>query len=172
MNQEKKTTVGKTQFTNDNEYYTPRYVVDYFGKFDYDPATTVEKAADLEIPSFDTIETNGLKSDWSQYRRIWINPPFTKKAEFLAKAQRTYDQVKNDIYVLLPIEFLTTDRFIKACRGGYLYVPNTRINFESGNGKKGKSPAFGSIILKIGDENGVEFITLVKYDPRQLRIMP
>jgi hypothetical protein len=27
-------------FTKDNEYYTPKYVVDLFGKFDYDPATT------------------------------------------------------------------------------------------------------------------------------------
>ena len=44
-----------------------------FGPFDYDPATTTEKAIDLGIPNYDTIETNGLLSDWTKYKRIWIN---------------------------------------------------------------------------------------------------
>lgn len=56
-------------FTKDNEYYTPRSVVDFFGKFEYDPATTPEKAKDLGIPNFDTIETDGLKQDWTKYKR-------------------------------------------------------------------------------------------------------
>lgn len=42
--------------------------------------------------------------------------------------------------------------------GGTLYVPSGRINFESGLGKKGKSPAFGSVVLKVGGENKVVFI--------------
>ena len=35
--------------------------------------------------------------------------------------------------------------------GGKLFIPNGRINFESGLGKKGKSPAFGSVVMKIQD---------------------
>ena len=35
--------------------------------------------------------------------------------------------------------------------GGKLYIPNGRINFQSGLGKKGKSPAFGSVVMKIQD---------------------
>ena len=35
--------------------------------------------------------------------------------------------------------------------GGKLYIPNGRINFESGLGKKGKSPAFGSVVMKSQD---------------------
>ena len=66
-------------FAKDNEYYTPKSVVNFFGKFEYDPATTPEKAKDLDIPNFDTIETDGLKQDWTKYKRIWINPPFTRK---------------------------------------------------------------------------------------------
>jgi hypothetical protein len=109
---------GGVVFTNDNEYYTPKYVVDYFGQFDYDPATVAEKAKEFGIKDFDTVESDGLSKDWTTYKRIWINPPFTRKHEFLAKAQATYDKVKNEIYVLFPIEFLTTQRFIKVCRGG------------------------------------------------------
>lgn len=77
-------------FSKDNEYYTPKYVVDYFGKFDYDPATNEEKAKEFGLINFDTIETDGLTKDWSNYQNIWINPPFTIKHKFLEKAVETY----------------------------------------------------------------------------------
>ena len=150
---------GGVVFTKDNEYYTPSYVVSYFGKFDYDPATVKEKAEDLGIPNFDTIETDGLSKDWTKYKRIWINPPFTRKHEFMTKAQETYDIAKNDIYILFPIEFLTTQRFKNACNGGKIYIPDGRINFQSGLGKIGKSPAFGSVVMKLEDKPSVEFIS-------------
>ena len=141
-------------FTKDNEYYTPKTVVDYFGKFDYDPATTDEKAKEFGITNYDTIDTDGLTKDWSRYNRIWINPPFTIKHKFLEKAYETYKKSKNDIYILFPIEFLTTKRFHDCSKGlgGKIYLPNGRINFESGLGKKGKSPAFGSVVMKIQDD--------------------
>ena len=142
---------SQVQFTKDNEYYTPKDFVAKFGVFDYDPATTVEKASEFGVQFFDTIETDGLSKDWTQHKRIWINPPFTRKHEFMRKAWETYIQCKNEIYILFPIEFITTARFHNTVGGGLLYVPNGRINFESGIGKKGKSPAFGSIVMKLQD---------------------
>lgn len=150
---------SQVQFTNDNEYYTPKPFVDRFGKFDYDPATTKEKADEFGLINYDTIETDGLSKDWTKYKRIWINPPFTRKHEFIKKAWETFLQEKNEIYILFPIEFLTTKRFHEAVGGGRLFIPNGRINFESGLGKKGKSPAFGSIVMKIQDKWDVEFIS-------------
>lgn len=41
-----------------------------------------------------------------------------------------------------------------------IYIPNGRINFESGLGKKGKSPAFGSIVIKLQDKWELEFINI------------
>ena len=139
--------------SNDNEYYTPKEFVASFGHFDYDPATTKEKADEFEIENFDTIETDGLTSDWRKYKRIWINPPFTRKIEFLNKAIETFNEVHNDIFILLPVEFLTTKKFNDAMihNGGILFLPNGRIKFESGLGKKASSPMFGTIVLKIGD---------------------
>ena len=58
---------SQVQFTKDNEYYTPKEFVARFGNFDYDPATTKEKAEEFGIPNYDTIETDGLLSDWTQY---------------------------------------------------------------------------------------------------------
>lgn len=147
-------------FTKDNEYYTPKWIVDMFGVFDYDPATVKEKADEFEIKNYDTIKTNGLTTDWTQYKRIWCNPPFTHKHTFLQKAQETYEECGNDIYMLFPIEFMTTKRFHDIAKGGTVYVPNGRINFESGLGKKGKSPAFGSVVFKIGGEPKIEYIDI------------
>ncbi len=154
------TAKSNVQFTKDNEYYTPKEFVDRFGSFDYDPATTREKAEEFGITCFDTIETDGLSKDWTPYKRIWINPPFTIKHEFLLKAWQTYQIAKNDIYILFPIEFVTTARFHNSVGGGKLFVPNGRINFESGLGKKGKSPAFGSVIMKLQDVWEIELINI------------
>lgn len=107
---------GAINFSNDNEYYTPKALVDFFGKFDYDPATTKEKAAEFGIKNYDTIETDGLKADWSKYKRIWINPPFTIKHKFLEKAVKY--QNDRDIFMLVPTGFLTTKRFHQLARGG------------------------------------------------------
>lgn len=151
---------ASVNFTKDNEYYTPKSVVNYFGVFDYEPATTKEKAEEFGLLFYDTIETDGLTSDWTIFNRIWINPPFTDKHKFLEKAVETYKVAKNEIYILFPIEFLTTKRFHDIIKdvGGKLFIPNGRINFQSGLGKKGKSPAFGSIVMKLQDNWEVEFI--------------
>lgn len=151
---------ANVEFTKDNEYYTPKSVVDYFGKFDYDPATCAEKAKEFGIENYDTIETNGLTKDWTIYKNIWINPPFTEKHKFLEKAYQTYKIAKNNIYVLFPIEFITTKRFHDIAKnvGGKIYIPSGRINFESGLGKKSKSPAFGSVVMKIQDNWEIELI--------------
>lgn len=148
-------------FTKDNEWYTPKYVVDYFGKFDYDPATTIEKAKEFKIPNFDTIETEGLTSDWSKYHKIWCNPPFTIKHKFLEKAVETYKQNNTiEIYMLLPIEFLTSKRFYSIIQNinFKIFIPDGRIKFESGLNRSNKSPAFGCVIIKLQNKGEIEMI--------------
>lgn len=145
-------TKHNVQFTKDNEYYTPKEFVDRFGKFDYDPATTKEKAEEFGISNYDTIETDGLSKEW-KYHRIWINPPFTIKHLFLQKAVESFRKYHNEIYILVPIGFLTTKRFHSIMKGlGFtMYLPNGRIKFQSGLGKKSSSPAFGSVVIQIGN---------------------
>lgn len=154
--------------SKDNEYYTPKYVVDFFYPegFDYDPATCIEKAIEFGVENYDTIETDGLKQDWTKYSRIWINPPFTDKHKFLLKAVETYNIAHNTIYVLFPIEFLTTAKFHDLGCHCKLFIPKGRINFESGVGKQGKSPAFGSVVIKLAEEDTVEYIDLKLHEKR------
>lgn len=151
---------SNVQFTKDNEYYTPKFLVEMFGKFDYDPATTKEKADEFGISEYDTLETNGLIRDWTKFKRIWINPPFTIKHKFFDKACETFQYAKNEIYILFPIEFLTTKRFHNVALGGKLYIPDGRIKFESGLGKKASSPAFGSVVMKLQNKFEIETFTV------------
>lgn len=133
-----------------NEWYTPKSVVDYFGKFDYDPATTDEKAKEFGIKVYDTILTDGLKRDWSKFKRIWLNPPFTRKKEFIQKAVETFNKVHNEIYIVIPINYLTTKELHKIVKGALIFIPNGRIKFYKANDKK-SSPVFGTVILKLQD---------------------
>lgn len=152
--------MGAINFSTDNEYYTPKEIVDMFGRFDYDPATTEDKAKELDIKNYDTIETDGLKADWTRFKSIWCNPPFTLKVEFLTKAQDYYDRTGGEVYMLVPISFLTTKRFHAIIKGAKVFLPDGRIKFESGLGKVSKSPAFGSVVIKIQDKWEIEQIKL------------
>jgi hypothetical protein len=134
------------QFTKKDDWGTPKEVVDFFGSFDYDPATTQERAELFGIPNYDTIDTDGLKTDWSQYENIWCNPPFTRKFEFLEKAVKSGSKV----FFLLPIETLTTKRFRDIMRNELytVWIPNGRIKFQDKN-RHSSSPAFGSVVIEL-----------------------
>lgn len=152
--------IAKIPNLKNDEYYTPKSFVDKFGKFDYDPATTTEKAQDFQILNYDTIKTDGLTKDWTKYKRIWINPPFTRKHEFIKKAWETYSVTKNEIYILFPIDFLTTQKFHSTGAVGKLHIPNGRLHFEKGGGGRGDAPAFGSVVIKLQDTWDVEMINI------------
>lgn len=140
------------QFSKKDEWFTPKEVVDFFGPFDYDPATTKEQAEYLGIPYYDTIETNGLRQNWSRFDKIWINPPFTKKFDFLQKTFETVLWHPTKVFFLLPAETITTKKFHEIVGGQpyRMWIPNGRIKFDDGSGKE-SSPAFGSIVLEFGD---------------------
>jgi len=144
---------GAVNFNKNDEYYTPLSVVRKItgGGIDYDPATTNEKAKEFGLNNFDTIETDGLTTDWSLYRSIWVNPPFSMKKEFIKRAVKTVKE-NNDIkiWVLVPIETLTTKWFNETVDLYDLFIPNGRIKFEDPSNPKAKSPAFGSVVIELG----------------------
>jgi len=148
----------RKQLTQQDECYTPKYLVEYFGEFDYDPATTEEQAKYLGIENYDTIDTDGLIKEWN-YNKIWINPPFSYKFEFLEKAVETYKKYRNDIYMLFPIESMTTKRFYEVIRGVRfkMFIPSYRIGFIV-NKKLYRAGAFGIVVLNFKNDYEIELI--------------
>ena len=107
------------------------------------------------------------------YKRIWINPPFSEKHLFIKKAFETYNENPNiSIFILFPIEFLTTARFHNISRGfgAKIYIPNGRIPFESGLGKHSSTPAFGSVVIKIQDKWELEMVDMNDFEDMQLKL--
>jgi len=117
--------------------------------------------ADQEPEEIDGFETyTEAQKMLSEYRkaypagsRLWLKPV------------RLYHQpapvtIGADIYFLCPIEYLTTRQFSSIVKGCKIYIPTGRISFVNGQagGKNGKSPAFGSVIVKIADKYSVEFV--------------
>lgn len=145
---------GSVEFKKNDEYYTPLTVIKKVtgGNIDYDPATNKHKAKEFGVLSYDTIDTNGLTTDWTIYNRIWVNPPFTMKKEFMKKA---VDTIKANpdatIWFLVPIETITTKWFYTMVPKYDLIIPNGRVKFEDPNNPQAKSPAFGSIIIVLGN---------------------
>ena len=160
-----KINTGYFNQSQNDEWYTPKYIVDYFGKFEYDPATTKEKAKEFGIKEYDTKETNGLNKDWTKYKRIWLNPPFTLKKEFLIKAQETYNRVLNDIYICIPVNYLTTKQFHSIIKGCIIFLPNGRFKFEK-KGQPAKSPSLGCIIIKLSDTWGIKTLKLEEMEKK------
>lgn len=149
------------------EYYTPKKVLDYFRalgyNFEFDPATTPERATYHQIPYFCTKDDNGLTRDWALYQTIWINPPFNQKKEFWQKVVQTFHRADNDIFFLCPANFLPTASFTAPCQPISIWIPEGRIAFESTpkGGGVAKSPAFGAVIVK------PDHLTNVRYIPKE-----
>ena len=143
---------SQVQFSKQDSWRTPQEVFDFLPQIDYDPCTTAQWAQQIGVPNYDTIQTDGLKRDWTQFHTIYVNPPFTRKFEFLEKAVGTVKQWKGKkdrrIYFLFPIDSLTTKKFHEAMGDTkyLLILPNGRIKFNDGSGRK-SSPAFGSVLL-------------------------
>lgn len=146
--------------TYKDDWCTPKNVVDYFGPFDLDPATTKEQAERLGIPNYYTIETNGLDKSW--WGRVWLNPPFSNKTEWIKKAREELDNpFVKEIYILLPMGVCTTLWHQYILGKSIIYIPPNRIAFEGKDTKK-QSPAFESVIIKLTKESNNTYIILEK----------
>jgi len=143
---------GDVIFKENDEYYTPLWVVRKTAGYpDFDPATTELKAKEFGVEHYATKEIDGLYGAWFNYKNIWINPPFTLKKEFVKKAVKTVIDYKNTkVFILLPIETLTTNWFYDLNISYNIYMPRGRIKFENPLNPKAKSPAFGSVIVEFG----------------------
>lgn len=134
-----------------NEYYTPLSIIKllenkYQMKFDFDPATTHDKAKEFGISNYLTKEDDAVKQQWSG-NYVWINPPFSLKEEFLIKA-REYLTINPlaMIFILLPNSF-ASQLFQKHILGrAKIHLFNKRIVFETEGETKYNRPPFDSCV--------------------------
>ena len=63
---------------NKDEWLTPPEIVEALGEFDLDPCQPITPPFVHALNGFNIID-NGLNQDWSNYNRVWCNPPYGRE---------------------------------------------------------------------------------------------
>lgn len=149
--------LNKIDKTKD-EWYTPKYIVDMFGKFDLDPASNEYNSKRLNIPKYFSKENSALDKEW--YGRVWLNPPFSLKNEFIAKAREQVDKGNCEVFILLPMRMETIAVHKHIMNRANLFIPNGRISFETPEGKTLGTPNFASVIIQMTKHQNNQYKTI------------
>lgn len=134
---------------NDN-FETPDYIFNQLNKifdFNLDVACTPYNA---KCVNFISQDDNALLIKWGEYSRCFCNPPFSKKAEFIKKADYEVQYCNVPIVVMiLPLNSMDTKIWHEIIESRYHYeILKGRIAFidpETQKPKKGNNS--GTVIV-------------------------
>lgn len=144
--------VDKETFNSD-DYRTPQWLYNALNKtyqFDLDAACTRESCLAPNGMFWD-MGIDALKSEWSQYERIFVNPPYSKKAGPLEEWVRimwwTGMFHRKLVVAILPATPNTRwfHDYIK--RQANVFYSRNRIAFDTPDGKPTKSARHDTMIV-------------------------
>ena len=145
-----------------DEWYTPKEIVDSaratMGGIDLDPASCASANAIVGATHYYNEKVDGLSPDLQWIGRVWMNPPYSKKAQmFMSKllSERLSGRVTEAI-ALFNANAMTSKWFQPAyCETDALLVTFGRLRFAPGDPNQPfSSPSTGSVILYMGDNSG------------------
>lgn len=130
----------RTQFTGENEWYTPSVYIDaareVMGAIDLDPASSEFAQKKVLAETFFTIDDDGLKKDWKG--RVWLNPPYAQPAieDFVRKLVLECRREDVTEAIMLTHNYTDTAWFQHAARDcAAICFTRGRIRFESPTGR-------------------------------------
>ena len=149
--------LNKIHSNSKDEWYTPIHILKQFGIFDLDVASNEYNSKRLGIDNYFSIDNSALDKEW--YGKVWCNPPFTLKKEFIEKAREQVDKGNCDVYLLLPMSLETkviNKHLIGRCK---IYLPNGRVRFETIDGPVKGTPNFASVVIRLTKDKCNEYGT-------------
>lgn len=131
-----------------DERYTPKYVVDALGPFDLDPCAPLIPLYRTATKMYDK-EQNGLRRPWTG--RVWCNPPYSSPA-----MERFIDRMveHGNGVLLVPCRFGTRvymDKILPNATS--LFFLSGRIRFHDATGVLMGSPSWDSVLFAFGETN-------------------
>ncbi len=133
-----------------DEWYTPKEIIQSLGVFDLDPATSIEAyKLNQSAKKIYTIKENGLKQEWKG--RVWLNPPYSNPLiqQFLMKMAEhnngialVFAKIEAKWFHDIVLQYATAIKF--------LY---NRIRFYKPDGTQGMQPRNGSMLIAYGKQN-------------------
>jgi len=137
--------------TND-EWYTPREIVESLGEFDLDPASSIEAyRINQSAKRFYTLQDNGLKQKWEG--RVWLNPPYSNplNKEFMKKMAEHNKGIAL-VFSKIEAQWFHDVVFPYAAAVKFLY---NRVQFHRPDGTIGGQPRNGSMLVAYGKEDAI-----------------
>ena len=121
--------------TNTDVWITPAWIIDAIGVSDLDPCGWLPNGVPIvkTAHNYFTEEQNGLIQDWSVYKTVFVNFPYSNAREWLAKC--SYEASQGcEIIILCFVRSETTgwQKNLKAATG--INLINKRIKFLTGEG--------------------------------------
>lgn len=133
-----------------DEWYTPKEIIQSLGEFDLDPATSLEAyKLNKSARKIYTTKENGLRQEWEG--RVWLNPPYSNPLiqQFLMKMAEhnngialVFAKIEAKWFHDIVLQYATAIKF--------LY---NRIRFYKPDGTQGMQPRNGSMLIAYGKDN-------------------
>lgn len=131
-----------------DEWYTPKEIIDALGKFDLDPCAPVVPLWETAKVQFDKFD-DGLSKKWEG--RVWLNPPYSRPL-FEKFVNR---MVEHNNGIMLTFNRCDTKIFqdvIFPKAAGMMFVKG-RIKFYTPDGTQSGTPGCGSVLVAFGEDN-------------------
>jgi ParB family transcriptional regulator, chromosome partitioning protein len=148
---------GLTLGQDDNEWYTPRHVVELarkaLGGIDLDPASCALAQQTVQADAFYDKHINGLEQPW--FGRTWLNPPYSRDlmAKFAGRLLHQYEKGNVESGILLTHNCIETSWF-QICAAGAASVcfPRGRLRFHNPSRTTKSTPGVGQALLYFGPD--------------------
>lgn len=145
----------RTQFTGENEWYTPQQHLDvvrsFLGGIDLDPASNPIAQERVGAARYFTIDDDGLKQEWGG--RIWLNPPYAQPhiQQFVEKLVSEYEAGRVTEAVMLTHNYTDTGWFhLAESQAARICFTRGRIRFVSPEGQLA-APTQGQAFFYFGE---------------------
>jgi phage N-6-adenine-methyltransferase len=133
-----------------DEWYTPKEIIHSLGKFDLDPATSLEACnLNQSAKNYYTADENGLEQTWEG--RVWLNPPYSNPLiqQFMLKMAGHNNGIAL-VFAKIEAKWFHDVVFRHAAAIKFLY---NRIRFYKPGGTRGMQPRNGSMLVAYGKRN-------------------
>ncbi len=145
----------RTQFTGEEEWYTPREyldsVVSVLGAIDLDPASSAMAQVRVGAARFFSVDDDGLAQEWRG--RVWMNPPYSRGLidKFISKAVSEYRAGRVSEAILLTHNYTDTGWFHEAVgAASALCFTKGRVKFIGSDGRVA-APTQGQAFFYFGN---------------------
>jgi hypothetical protein len=127
-----------------DEWLTPRHIIDALGPFDLDPCAPITRPWDTAARHY-TIADDGMRQPWDGY--VWLNPPYTDWRRWM---HRLAEHGNGVALIFARTETRDFHEQVWAKADALLFLKG-RLRFCRVNGKPADSAGAPSVLIAYGE---------------------